>query len=62
MAFNILTAAFMKTTVFWHVEPCSLAGMDQCLRCTYRLSHQMVMKTISASKHLQIFARLQGAT
>jgi hypothetical protein len=37
--FQVLTAANMKMTVFWHVAPCSLVGIHRRFRGAYCIHH-----------------------
>jgi hypothetical protein len=49
--FHILTAASMKTTVFWDGAPCSLVETDQSFRGAYWLHHHitLMMEAVSTA-------------
>jgi hypothetical protein len=53
--FQVLTAASMKMTVFWHVAPCSLVEIG------LGFITQM-MEAVSSSGRSVLFTRLSGAT
>jgi hypothetical protein len=65
VGYKVLTAASMKMTAFWDIEPCSLVGVDRRYRCVYCL-HQSEETSVYSkestgrnipkdSLHLQIY-------